>query len=155
MARGARELWNRTFERHVGARAVSDGVKASTSVQIDAKRSQWYLHKRNQSNIYSGDAKGSGLCSVKLLNDGGCRSRTQGQWLENVGGSMARGCGSCCDGRSDVENGVTLIKTRLLKKGQNSGSDTMLEILNNYIVFRNKRIHMSAFIYEVYACNTS
>ena len=30
---------------------------------------------------------------------------------------------------------VTLMKTRLLKKGQSSGSDTMLEIQNNCIVF--------------------
>ena len=37
------------------------------------------------------DAKGSGLCSVKLLNDGGCRSGTQGRWLDDVGSSTARG----------------------------------------------------------------
>ena len=30
---------------------------------------------------------------------------------------------------------VTLIKTRLLRKGQSSGSDTMLEILEDCIVF--------------------
>ena len=30
--RGARELWNRTFEQHMGAGAVSNGVKALTSV---------------------------------------------------------------------------------------------------------------------------
>ena len=33
----------------------------------------------------------SGLCSVGLLNDSRCRSRTQRQWLEDVGGSIARG----------------------------------------------------------------
>ena len=33
------------------------------------------------------------------------------------------------------EKGVTLRKTRLLRKGQSSGSDTMLEILKDYIVF--------------------
>ena len=33
------------------------------------------------------------------------------------------------------EKGVTLRKTRLLRKGQSSGSDTMLEILEDYIVF--------------------
>ena len=42
-----------------------------------------------------------------------------------------KGCGSCCDGESDVEKGVTLIKIRLLKKGQSSGSDTKLEILED------------------------
>ena len=50
---------------------------------------------------------------------------------------MAKGCGGGCDGGSDVEKekGVTLIKTRLLRKGQSSGSDTMLEILEDCIVF--------------------
>ena len=37
--------------------------------------------------------------------------------LDDVGGSTTRGCGGCCDGGSDVEKGVTLIKTRLLRKG--------------------------------------
>ena len=48
---------------------------------------------------------------------------------------MARGYGDCCDGGSDVENGVTPIKTRLLRKGQSSGSDITLEILEGCIVF--------------------
>ena len=48
---------------------------------------------------------------------------------------MVSGCSSFCDGRSDVENGVTIIEIRLLRKGQSSGSDTMLEILNECIVF--------------------
>ena len=74
----------------------------------------------------------SGLCSVKLLNNGGCKSETQGQWLDDVGGSTAKSCGGGCDGGSDVEKKrVTLIKTRLLRKGQSSGSDTMLEILKD------------------------
>ena len=74
---------------------------------------------------------------MKLLNDDGCRFGTQRRRLDDVGGSTARGCGGCCDGGSDVENGVILIKTRLLRKGQSSDSDTMLEILNNCIVFLN------------------
>ena len=77
----------------------------------------------------------SGLCDVGLLNDSGCRSRTQRQRLEDVGGSTMRGYGDCCDSGSDVENGVTPIKTRLLRKGQSSSSDTMLEILNGCTVF--------------------
>ena len=68
---------------------------------------------------------------MKFLNDGACKSGTQGRWLDDVGGSTMRGCGGYCDGGSDVEKGVTLIKTRLLRKGQSSGSDTMLEILND------------------------
>ena len=51
----------------------------------------------------SGDASGSGLCSVKLLNSDGCRSGTQGRRLDDVGGSTAKDCGGCCDGGSDVE----------------------------------------------------
>ena len=51
---------------------------------------------------------------------------------------MAKGYGGCYDGRSDVENGVTPIKTRLLRKGQSSGSNTMLEILKDCIVFHNQ-----------------
>ena len=39
---------------------------------------------------------------------------------------------------------ATLMKTRLLRKGQSSGSDTMLEIQNNCIVFRNERIYIIA-----------
>ena len=68
---------------------------------------------------------------MKLLNDDGCRSGTQGRRLDDVEGLTARGCGGCCDGESDVGKGVTLIKTRLLRKGQRSDSDIMLEILND------------------------
>ena len=74
---------------------------------------------------------------MKFLNDGGCGSGTQGRRLDDVEGSTAKGCSGYCDGESDVEKGVTLIKTRLLRKGQSSDSDTMLEILNNCIVFLN------------------
>ena len=55
--------------------------------------------------------------------------------MDDVGGSTAKGYNDCCDGRSDVESGVILIKIRLLRKSQSSGSDTMLEILNDCIVF--------------------
>ena len=67
---------------------------------------------------------------MKLLNDGGYRYGTQGRRLNDVEGSTAKYCGGCCDGGNDIEKGVTLIKTRLLRKGKSSGSDTMLEILN-------------------------
>ena len=88
----------------------------------------------------------SNLCGVELLNDSGYRSETLRQWLEDVEGSTAKGCGYYCDGGSDVENGVTPIKTRLLRKGQSSDSDTILEILKDCIVFHNQRIYISAFI---------
>ena len=64
---------------------------------------------------------------------------------------MAKGCGGCCDGESDVEKGVTLIKTKLLRKGQSSGSDTMLEIQEDCIVFLNERIYISA-LYRRHKC---
>ena len=41
---------------------------------------------------------------------------------------MVKGYDGYCDGGSD-ENGVAPIKTRLLRKGQSSGFNTMLEIL--------------------------
>ena len=74
---------------------------------------------------------------MKLLNNGCYRSGTQGRRLDDVGGSTAKGCDSGYNGGSDVEKkkGVTLRKTRLLRKGQSSGSDTMLEILEDCIVF--------------------
>ena len=59
----------------------------------------------------------------------------QDDLLEDVRGSKARGCGHCCDGGSDVKNGVTPIKTRLLRKGQSSDSDTMLEILKFVVLY--------------------
>ena len=64
---------------------------------------------------------------------------------------MAKSCGSCCDDGSDVEKGVTLIKTRLLRKGQSSGYDTMLDILKDCIVFLNERIYISA-LYRKHKC---
>ena len=86
------------------------------------------------------------VCGVGLLNDSGYRSGTLRQWLEDVGGSTARSCSDYCDGRSDVENEVTPIKTRLLRKSQSNGSDTILEILEDYIIFHNERIYISTFI---------
>ena len=44
-----------------------------------------------------------------------------------------------------------LIKTRLLRKGQSSSSDTMLEILEDCIVFHNKRIYINA-LYKRHKC---
>ena len=65
---------------------------------------------------------------------------------------MAKGCGGYCDGGSDVEKKiVTLIKTGLLRKGQSSGSNTMLEILEDCIVFPNERIYISA-LYGRHKC---
>ena len=62
--------------------------------------------------------------------------------MEDVGGSTARGYSDCCDGGSNVESGVTPIKIRLLRKSQSSGSDTVLEILNNCIVFHKLKTYM-------------
>ena len=91
------------------------------------------------------------VCGVGLLNDSDYRFGTLRQRLEDIGGSTAKGCDNCCDGGSDVENGVTPIKTRLLRKGQSSGSDIMLEILEDCIVFHNERIYISA-LYRRHKC---
>ena len=66
--------------------------------------------------MHDKDGKCNGLCGAGLLNDGSCRSRTQGRRLEDVGGSTAKRCDGCYDDESN-ENGVALIKTRLLRKG--------------------------------------
>ena len=71
--------------------------------------------------------------------------------MEDVEGSTARGYSDCCDGGRYVESGVTPIKTRLLRKSQSSGSDTMLEILEDCIVFLNERIYISA-LYRRHKC---
>ena len=47
--------------------------------------------------------------------------------------------------------GVTLIKIGLLRKGQSSGSDTMLEILEDCIVFLHEKIYISA-LYRKHKC---
>ena len=66
--------------------------------------------------MHDEDGKCSGFCGAGLLNDGSCRSGTQGRRLEDVGGSTAKGCDGCYDDESN-ENGVALIKTKLLRKG--------------------------------------
>ena len=71
--------------------------------------------------------------------------------MEDVGGSTARGYIDCCDGESNVESGVTPIKTRLLRISQSSGSDTMLEILKDCILFFNERIYISV-LYRRHKC---
>ena len=44
----------------------------------------------------------------------------------------------------------------LLRKGQSSGFDTILEILNAIVLyFSNERIYMNVFIYEAYECSTN
>ena len=89
---------------------------------------------------------------MKLFNDDGCRSGTQGRRLDDVEDSTVKGCGGCYDGGSDIEKKrVTLIKTGLLRKGQSSGSDTILEILKDCIVFPNKIIYISA-LYRRHKC---
>ena len=49
------------------------------------------------------------------------------------------------------KKGVTLIKTKLLRKGQSSGSNTMKEMLEDCIVFPNERIYISV-LYRRHKC---
>ena len=57
-----------------------------------------------------------------------------------------------CDGRSDVETGVTPIKTRLLKKGQNSSSNTMLEILKFVVLYFIIKEYTWVLLYRRHIC---
>ena len=94
----------------------------------------------------------SGLCNVGLLNDSGCRFGTQRQRLEDVEGLMARGYSDYCDSGSDVENRVTPIKTRLLKEGQSSDSDTILEILKSIVLYFMMKEYTSVPLYRRHMC---
>jgi len=60
-------------------------------------------------------AKAVVFCGVGLLNDSGCKSRTQGLRLRDEGGPIVKGCDGCYDGRSN-ESGVTPRETRLLRE---------------------------------------
>ena len=61
------------------------------------------------------------------------------------------GCSSSCKGGSNCESKILLMKTGLLRKSQSDGSDTMLEILKDCIVFLNERIYISA-LYSRHKC---
>ena len=120
----------------------------------------------------------SSLCGVGLLNDSGCRSGTQRQQLEDVGGLTARDCGNCCDSSHThihhIINKIGALQSPPLKsltsslvptlwgsiseptRDYRAGSDTMLEILNDCIVlyFSSNKIYMSAFYIEDKMCST-
>ena len=61
--------------------------------------------------------------------------RNQRRWLKRVKGLTANGCSSSCKGRSNYESNIILMETGLPRKSQSDGSDTMLEILEDCIVF--------------------
>ena len=65
---------------------------------------------------------------------------------------MARGYSDCCDSGSDVENRVTPIKTRLLREGQSSDSDTMLEILKSIVLYFMMKEYTSVPLYRRHMC---
>ena len=44
---------------------------------------------------------------------------------------MANGCSNSCKGGSNCESGIIPMKTKLQRKSQSDGSDTMLEILED------------------------
>ena len=48
---------------------------------------------------------------------------------------MANGCSSSCKGGSNYESKIILIEIGLPRRSQSDGSDTMLEILEDCIVF--------------------
>uniref|UniRef100_A0A7N2M329 Methyltransferase type 11 domain-containing protein n=1 Tax=Quercus lobata TaxID=97700 RepID=A0A7N2M329_QUELO len=99
--------------RRVSARARKL-QRVVARVARDQRRSSF--ERRVEARVVSNGGEAS-TNVVKLLNDGGCRSGTQGRWLDDVGGSTARGCGGSCDGGSvSKRKEVTLMKTRLLRK---------------------------------------
>ena len=74
--------------------------------------------------------------------------QNQRRWLKRIRGLTANGCSSSCKGESNCEFKMILMKTGLTRKSQSDGSDTMLEILEDCIVFLEwKNIHQ-CLIYE-------
>ena len=69
--------------------------------------------------------------------------RNQRWWLKCIRGLTANGCSSSCKGRSNCESEIIPIKTGLPRKSYSDGSDTMLEILKDCIVFLDERIYIS------------
>ena len=57
--------------------------------------------------------------------------RNKRRWLKCVRGLMANGCSNSCKGGSNCESGIIPMKTKLQRKSQSDGSDTMLEILED------------------------
>ena len=77
--------------------------------------------------------------------------RNQRRWLKRVRGLTANGCNSSCKGGSNCESKIILMKTGLPRKSQSDGSDSMLEILEDCILFLNERIYISA-LYRRHKC---
>ena len=79
----------------------------------------------------------SDLCGVGLFNDNGCRFGTQRQRWKTSKVQQRKATVTIVMAEAMLKiKRVTLIKTRLLRKGQSSGFDTMLEILENlYCIF--------------------
>ena len=61
--------------------------------------------------------------------------RNQRRWLKRVRGLTANGCSNSCKGGSNCESKIILMETGLPRRSQSDGSDTMLEILEDCIVF--------------------
>ena len=70
--------------------------------------------------------------------------RNQRRWLKCIRGLTANGYSNSCKGGSNCESKIILMKTWLPRKSQSDGSNTMLEILEDCIVFLNERIYISA-----------
>ena len=77
--------------------------------------------------------------------------RNQRRWLKHVKGLTANGCSNSCKGGSNCESKIILMKTGLPRKSQSDGFDTMLEILEDCIVFLNERIYIST-LYRRHKC---
>ena len=68
--------------------------------------------------------------------------RNQRRWLKRVRGLTTNDCSSSCKGGSNCESKIIVMEIGLPRKSQSDGSDTMLEILEDWIIFLEwKNIH--------------
>ena len=77
--------------------------------------------------------------------------QNQRRWLKRIRGLTANGCSSSCKGGSNCESEIILMETWLPRRSQSDGSNTMLEILEDCIVFLNDKIYISA-LYRRHKC---
>ena len=109
-AREARGFWHKLLWRHIQTPLATGLPRMSRSTEEDLCG-----NCRKLIGVMFEAVMRRAVVFV-LHNSNSCRSGTQGRRLGDVKGSTARSCSFCCDGGRNIENGVTPIKTRLLRK---------------------------------------
>ena len=123
----------RNFDRHVAARERSDGDDSSSVEYIGLRSTEWYFWCHNRGSQWT-VLEGNGDSTLKTSDDGGAVRRGR----RKITKQRSWGSGEYQQ-RQDC-------KTQ--EKVKSSGSNTMLEILNECIVsLSNNKIYMSVFIY--------